>query len=351
MTPDDRWLDLARFDAAHANRLWDGTAPTDDAPAWYGRVSTLLRGARVPATADELAAESEIVAKMQAVILDPAPADESAGESDIVSRMQAVILESAWAADGDEVGDANRPRHLRAPVPLPPGARRRQGARVVRRIVAVKAAAVTTVVAIGVTAAAATTGFVATVVVPALSDHPPRVPVKHEAPTASDDESSTGSSGGSGDGAWGGTGDDPIVSYDEKPFVCMINLDCLLEKVEQEAAAAPAPPATAGEPSGVATPPADGATVDATAVPDPSPTTTTTEPTPTTTTTEPPATTTTTTEPPPTTTTTAPPPPDPPAAEVAGPPSPPAQPTGGTTMSAAGVGDAGAGGTPPAPAG
>ena len=162
MTPDDRWIDMARFDAAHADRVWAGSADIDDAPAWYGQVATLIRAAAAPTTEDELAGESEIVARMQAAILEPAPDDEAAGESEIVARMQATILELAT------YGDADRPRHLRAPDPWAAAERRRRGARVVRRIVAAKAAAVTTVVAIGVTAAAATTGIVATVVVPAL---------------------------------------------------------------------------------------------------------------------------------------------------------------------------------------
>ena len=114
-----------------------------------------------------MAGESEIVARMQAAILEPAPDDEAAG-----SRR-------SWpgcrppSSSSPTYGDADRPRHLRAPDPWAAAERRRRGARVVRRIVAAKAAAVTTVVAIGVTAAAATTGIVATVVVPAFSSHEP----------------------------------------------------------------------------------------------------------------------------------------------------------------------------------
>ena len=338
MTPDDLWMELAQFDSGHADRLWDGTAPTDDAPAWYGRVATLLRAAPAPATAEELAAESEIVARMQAAILDPASADESSGEFEIVARMQAVILESAWAADGDGVADGDRPRHLRAPAPVLPGARLRQGARVVRRIVAVKAAAVTTVVAIGVTAAAATTGIVATVVVPALSDHPPRV-VEREAPPAADRGSSTDSSDGSGDGDGRGTGHDSDVTWNpDEPIVCMLDLDCL--DVMTKAAADPVAAAvTPGVPPEVLLPAADSPVAESVVPETPTttvpPTTTTTEP-PTTTTTEPP--TTTTTEPPTTTTTEAP-PPDPPAQEQAAatPPSPETMgaSTGGTAVQAA----------------
>ena len=69
MTPDDRWIDRARFDAEHAKRVWAGSADTEDAPAWYGRVATLIREAAAPATEDELAGESDIVARMQAELV------------------------------------------------------------------------------------------------------------------------------------------------------------------------------------------------------------------------------------------------------------------------------------------
>lgn len=87
------------------------------------------------------------------------------------------------AADGSG-GDRRPPRHLRlveAPAPddeddgrvrplhLRPQSGRGRAGRVIRRLVAVKAVAATTAVAIGITAAAATTGIV-TVVVPAARD-------------------------------------------------------------------------------------------------------------------------------------------------------------------------------------
>jgi hypothetical protein len=319
MTPDDRFIQMARFDAAHAKRVWDGSAATEDAPAWYGRVATLIRAAAAPATEDELAGESDIVARMEAAMLEPAAGDELAGETEIVARMQATILGLAAKADDDAgaADDADRPRHLRPAVPW--AVRHRQGVRVVRRLVAVKAAAVTTAVAIGVTAAAATTGFVATVVVPALSTNEPKHAEERETTAVEKSESSAEGSGTAGRGGRGGTADDPPVSMDPKePFTCMIDLDCLIHEVELAAGIAPAsaPPTTVPAP----------------------PTTTTTEP-PTTTTTEPPTpmttpttepppppTTTPTTEPPPpptTTPTTEPPPPEqaaPPQGEIAGPP-------------------------------
>jgi hypothetical protein len=311
MTPDELWIDMAQFDGAHANRIWDGSAATDDAPAWYGQVATLLRVAAAPATDDELAGESDIVARMQAAILDPALDEELAGESDIVARMQAAILELPEQAGNDDAGDSDRPRHLRAAGPSD-GARRRQGVRVVRRIVALKAAAVTTVVAIGVTAAAATTGFVATVVVPALSTHEQKTLQEPKSSPAEDSGSSTDGPGegdrGAGDGADDGLGMDP-----EEPLACMLDLDCLLQEVEK-AAAAPASEADAGAAAGDGA--SDSGAATAITIPsDPSPattlatesppetTTTTTEPqtttTETTTTTTSTTTTTTPTEPPP----------------------------------------------------
>jgi hypothetical protein len=314
MTPDDRFIQMARFDAAHAKRVWDGSAATGDAPDWYGRVATLIRAAGAPATEDELAGESDIVARMEAAMLEPAADDELAGETEIVARMQATIL-GLGSEVADETDDADRPRHLRPAVPW--AVRHRQGVRVVRRLVAVKAAAVTTVVAIGVTAAAATTGFVATVVVPALSKNEPKHIEERETTPAPGSGSSAEGSGSAGEGGGGGTADDPPVSMNpDEPFTCMIDLDCLLHEVEVAAGIAPA----SVTPTTVPTPP----TTTPTTGPAPTPTTTpTTEPAPTTTT-EPPPTTTSTTEPPPTTTsTTEAPPPEqaaPPQGEIAGPP-------------------------------
>jgi hypothetical protein len=357
MTPDDRFIHMARFDAAHAKRVWDGSAATDDGPAWYGRVATLIRAAAAPATEDELAGESDVVARMEAAMLAPAGDDELAGETDIVARMQATILGlGSEAEDGDNGADAaddpDRPRHLRPAVPW--ATRHRQGVRVVRRIVAVKAAAVTAVVAIGVTAAAATTGFVATVVVPALSNNEPKHFEERKTTADTDNASSSdGSEDGQGDG--GGTADGAAVIMDlDEPLVCMLDMDCLLHEVEIAADTASAVPATPA-PGTVA---ADAATPDAVAdssaiPPDPAaePTTTTTTEPPTTTTTEPPTTTTTSTST--TTTTTS---PDPPPEEVASPPPTTLSDTGGSGAPADAridlSADSGAdGGTGPVPAG
>ena len=331
MTPDDLWIEMERFDGAHADRVWDGSAATEDAPAWYGRVATLLRAAPAPATAEELTGESEIVARMQAAILEPATDDDLAGESDIVSRMQATILDLALPADGDDAGDTHCPRHLRA-APSAPGARRRQGIRLVRRMVAVKATAITTVVAVGVTAAAATTGIVATVVMPALSDRPPRETAEYKPPAAAESESSTDRSGDTDRGASEGTGDEPVVAMDpDEPLVCMLDMDCLLHEVDV-AAAAPSAALPSTTPSTTEAPPATPSTTEAQPA---TPSTTEAQPGTTTTTEAQPGTTTTTAPPlPATTTTTAPPPPPPP------PPAEQAAPAPAETRSAP-TGDAG----------
>jgi hypothetical protein len=310
MTPDDRWFDRARFDAEHAKRVWAGSADTEDAPAWYGRVATLIRDAATPATEDELAGESDIVARMQAAILEPAPDEELGREPDIVARMQTTILDLRTSIEGDDAGDADRPRHLRAAVGGHGGARRR-GARVVGRIVAAKAAAVTTVVAIGVTAAAATTGIVATVVVPALSSHEPTDP-KPPKPQPAADYGSTYPSAGVDDGDWGDTPSETVITLvSGQRLSCMFQLDCLITQVEKAASTTSLEADSPGADDATST---DGTVVDpntATTSPPPETTTTTAseppaEPAPTTTTTTAPPTTTTTTAPPTTTTTTAP---------------------------------------------
>lgn len=289
MNPDDLWIGLAQFDTRHADGLWDPNAATgaaDNAPAWYGRVATLLRSAQAPATSDELAGEADIVARMQAAALDPAGAATHTGADRALST------------------DDGRPRHLRAASGAQAPGHRHRGARVVGRIVAVKAAAVTTAVAVGVTAAAATTGIVATVVVPALSDRDQPVSQEERPPPADGGGSTTGRGGGSSDG---GSGGDPSGTLEGvSSLACIVRPDCDLADPE-DPAPTPDPDATATD--GEVT--TDGTAVDGVApeaeVPEPGSTPDTTavvEPPPTS---EPPPTTTTTTEPPPTTTTTEPP--------------------------------------------
>jgi hypothetical protein len=151
---DDLWIGMAQFDTGLADGLWEGLPPPGDAPDWYGKVSALIHAASAPAGRSDLAGEASIVARMQAAVVDAA-----ANPPRAIDLRHAVVRRRA----------VDSPRHL--------AARRRaaqheqgHGARLVGRIVAVKAVALTTAVVLGVTAAAATTGIVATVVVPALQD-------------------------------------------------------------------------------------------------------------------------------------------------------------------------------------
>jgi hypothetical protein len=357
MTPDDRWIDRARFDAEHAKRVWAGSADVEDAPAWYGRVATLIRGAATPGTDDELAGEADVVARMQAAILEPAPDDELDGEPDIVARMQATIVDLRASTENDGADDDDRPRHLRAAAGGRDSARRRS-ARVVSRIVAVKAAAVTTVVAIGVTAAAATTGIVATVVVPALSSHDEKPAHEEpEPPPAPESESSDASAGVDG-GDWGDTPSETAITLPGgQPLSCMFQLDCLMKQVEEKTGVPPggttsevlpgAPaegPLTESpvpDPNAVVSPPPEAPPTTAAETPAEPPATTTP-------TTEPPTTTTTPTTEPPTTTTTE---PQPPTETAAGPASTPGPAelavqeggSGGAPVTVAGLPEGGAG--------
>jgi hypothetical protein len=194
MTPDDvRWMKQLRFDADRANRVWQGTLESGEAPTWYGRVAPLLQAARAPATVGELMDEAEVVARMQATI---------AGDAVGSGRPRHLRANGAGGAAKD------RPRHLRRVPESADDPRLAQGARLVGRIVAIKATAATVVVAVGVTAAAAATGIVATVVVPALSDDPPAL--ERPAEPGDDVPSSGEVQGGAGTG--GGQGDAPDPS-------------------------------------------------------------------------------------------------------------------------------------------
>jgi hypothetical protein len=296
---DDLWIEMAQFDTGLADGLWEGLPPPDDAPEWYGKVSGLIHAASAPAGPSDLAGEASIVARMQAAIVDAAadPPREIDLRHAVVSRR---AVES--------------PRHLAA---RPRAAQHEQGhrARLVGRIVAVKAVAVTTAVVLGVTAAAATTGIVATVVVPALQDRDQPTDV----PAVGVDQ------GGSSDGSESpsGSGANTVLDCVRHPQTCGRDGAGLMGEGTN--------PVATGDPAGIA--PAPGAAdSDATGEedgdagtaptvpPDVAPAETTT------TTTEPPPTTTTTTEPPPITTTTAPPAPlsDETAGDDAEPPPPPA---------------------------
>jgi hypothetical protein len=123
---DEIWIDMIQFDVRAADRLWEGTAPADGAPAWYDDVSGLIETATGPAEPHELVDEPVVVEDMHQTTLGRCP-------------------------------------------------RRRRHRRTFGRVVAMKAAAATTTGVLGVAAAAAaTTGLVAavaSVVIPAIEEH------------------------------------------------------------------------------------------------------------------------------------------------------------------------------------
>jgi hypothetical protein len=285
---DELWIEMAQFDTGLADGLWEGLPPPGDAPEWYGKVSALIHAASAPAGPSDLAGEASIVARMQAAV-----ADAAADPPRAIDLRHAVVRRRA----------VDSPRHL--------AARRRaaqqeqgHGARLLGRIVAVKAVALSTAVVLGVTAAAATTGIVATVVVPALQDRdqppvekPPAIGVDQGGPSGGS-ESPSGS-----DGSWppgcvmlpeicgrdglGLVGEVPNPGATDDPA----GIDTAPGAAESDATDEAVSDATQAGDDGAGTavtvPPADSAPVETT-----------------TTITEPPPTTTPTSEPPPTTATT-----------------------------------------------
>ncbi len=274
---DDLWIEMAQFDTSLADGLWEGSPPPGDAPAWYGKVSALIHAASAPAGSSELA-----------------------GEATTVARMQAAVVEAA----------TDPPQHLAAGRSAAHRRHQGHGARLVGRIVAVKAAAFTTAVVLGVTAAAATTGIVATVVVPALQDR--------DEPTVEESPATVVDQGGGSSGGF----ESPGGSDGSSPFDCVLRPETCGHGGVGLVGAGGSTGANGDDPAGAATEPgatdsdattgvAVGDATEATGdgmgtattvapLPDETPTeatTTTTEPPPTTTTTEPPPTTTT-TEPP-----------------------------------------------------
>jgi hypothetical protein len=273
---------MAQFDTGLADRLWEGLPPPGDAPEWYGKVSTLIRAASAPAGPSDLAGEASIVARMQAAVVD-----DAADTPRAIDLRHAVVGRRA----------VDSPRHLAA---RRRAAQREQGhgARLVGRIVAVKAVALSTAVVLGVTAAAATTGIVATVVVPALQhrdqrsvEELPAIVVDQGGGSSSGPESPGGSSGswrpdcvlrletcgrdGAGEGLNpGATGDDPADAATASGAAVS---DATGEAVGDARTATTVPPADEA--------PAETTTTTT----QPPSTTTTSQPPPTTTTTQPPA--------------------------------------------------------------
>ncbi|MGH9112277.1 MAG: hypothetical protein ACRDZN_08270, partial [Acidimicrobiales bacterium] len=194
---DDLWIEMAQFDTGLADGLWEGSPPPGDAPEWYGKVSTVIHATSAPAGPSELAAEATIVARMQAAIVEAA-ADPAA-------------IDLRHAVGAGRSVDA--PRHLAASRNTTHRRPQGHGARLVGRIVAVKAAVLTTAVALGVTAAAATTGIVATVVVPALQDR--------DEPTVEEPPETVVDQGGGQSGA----SESPGGSDGSSPLDCVLRPD------------------------------------------------------------------------------------------------------------------------------
>jgi hypothetical protein len=216
---DDNVVELHDLDQLFEDVL-AGQALGPEAPAWSADLARLVHGARVEGVPDELEAQNAIVASMvdvrQAAVAadDTTDADHGAAD-DHAAPVSRPVTEAttppdaavaASAATGI-VGAAHVARHARAdrgyrakhaaartPAPGNPTARN------VGRLIAVKAAAVTTAVVVGtVAAAAATTGIVANVVVPAFTSNAP------DTPPASKTTTGQGSGGGAD-----GVGDDDL---------------------------------------------------------------------------------------------------------------------------------------------
>jgi hypothetical protein len=295
---DDNVVELHDLDQLFEDVL-AGQALGPEAPAWSADLARLVHGARVEGVPGELAGHDAIVASMVEVRQSAVAAGDAtdAGQRATgdhaapVSRPVTVATAppdaavAASAATGI-VGAPHVARHARgdrgyrakhaAARTSAPG---NPTARNVGRLIAVKAAAVTTAVVVGtVAAAAATTGIVANVVVPAFTSEAP------DTPPASKTTTGQGSGGGAD-----GVGDDDLDTTVAVP-------ECQLAPV-----CSPLTPAFPAPDDAVPARPT-GPTVPTTERPGTS--TTTTEPPATTTTETPP----TTTEPEPTTTTTGTPP-------------------------------------------
>ena len=162
------------------DHLLAGGDPAPDGPAWSRNVALLVRAAETPARADELSAEDEIVRRMVEV-----RTSVEACRTSTVATVTRLDDHRSRARDEPDRRDRNDSddRHYRAKhAAARLEASRHPALRTVGRVIAMKAAAVTAVAFVGVAAAAATTGIVATVVVPALTEKPvpeadPRPPI------------------------------------------------------------------------------------------------------------------------------------------------------------------------------
>jgi hypothetical protein len=262
-------------------RLLAGGIPGADDPGWAAHLARLVRVADAPGRPDELADEDEIVALMVEARRE-AVAELPGGAADTtVVRLPARRMDEPWPARHDrERGAAYRAKHMAARLE----ASSHPAVRNLGRVLAVKAAAVTTAVVVGtVAAAAATTGIVATVVVPALTGT--KAPPADPGTDADDD--------GDGDGFIGGTGSsddrttDGATSFEpsicaESPADCSTEAPTTSEPVVAPSTTVTTEASTDDEPVATSTtesplpedPPPT--TAPATTVPEPTTTTTTT---------------------------------------------------------------------------
>jgi len=220
---DDNVVDLRDLDQLFEEVL-AGQVPAPDAPAWCGDLARLVQGARVEAAPGELAAQDAIVTRMLDVRRAMAAVDGAGGVEDdgALAPPPVAPVAAPYGTDagaGHDVAvpsvpsvpsvrrlDGGRsPRHAERGYRAKHAAARTQAStnptvRNVGRLIAAKAAAVTTAVVVGTVAAAATTGIVANVVVPALTSTVPDAPPATKTTLRPD-----------GGGAGGGSGDEDVT--------------------------------------------------------------------------------------------------------------------------------------------
>jgi hypothetical protein len=87
---------MMQFDVRAADSLWEGSAPPQDAPRWYGDVSGLIETSRGPAEPHELVDEPIVVKHMHRTTLAGRPRDCHRGRT--LGRVIAVKAGAATAA-------------------------------------------------------------------------------------------------------------------------------------------------------------------------------------------------------------------------------------------------------------
>jgi hypothetical protein len=195
--PDDTTIGTDDIDALF-EALLRGDEPTGGAPGWGSDVAVLVHAARAPAAPDELAREDDIVARMRQVRLE-------VGSGAVTPAPVTDLGVRRLARDPDRT---YRAKHAAARLEMS----RHPAVRTIGRVVAMKAAAVTTVAVISVAAAAAaTTGIVATVVVPALTPDEPRNPATATTTTERPRSTATATPGDAGWADAPGLADCPML--------------------------------------------------------------------------------------------------------------------------------------------